>query len=199
LRRRLSEAIGITDESNFRGNPPPAPPVRETWRAPGNVVIEEGLSQMSWLGQPARAPAPNPVPREQPPEPFKPTPPVDVRRGHRRMPGVEDFPPLAQQEYRAKVGYGSQTSQDRLDGAPDEDDEPRRGLLQRIIGRARREAVEAADKSSSTLDRLRKLARPAGDPPVFWDESEAARVAARPDARTDEQSLLPVFFNRLRK
>jgi cell division protein FtsZ len=204
LRRRLSEVIAGTGESRATSiQPPPPPPQRsqreaqhETWRAPGNVVIEEGLSQLGWLGQPARTPPPEPMPhREHQPEPFRPTAPVDVRRGQRRMPDVEDFPPIAQQEYRAKVGYAPQGD----DGYEADDDEPRRGLFQRLIGRARREAVEAADRSSSTIDKLRKMARPAGDPPVFWDESEAARKAAKPDAGTDEQSLLPVFFNRLRK
>ena len=198
LRRRLSEAI-YRDEAQAprgdqRGREPARPPQRETWRAPGNVVIEEGLAHMAWLTQAPPAPASGNDSRELP-DAFRPTPPVDVRRAQRRMPDVEDFPPLAQHEYRTKVGSQPVYRNDDM-GAEDEE---RPGILQRIIGRARREASEAADRSGSTFDKLRKLARPPADSPGWLDESEASREAARPDAQPDEQSLLPVFFNRLRK
>ena len=195
VRRRLSEAIYRDEPQSQRAREPARAPQRETWRAPGNVVIEEGLAHMAWLTQAPRAPASEQDARELPDD-FKPTPPIDVRRAQRRMPDVEDFPPLAQQEYRAKSGHRP-AYRDGDHGV--DDDEERPGILQRIIGRARKEATEAADRSGSTFDKLRKLARTPTDSPGWLDESEASREAPRPDAPSDEQSLLPVFFNRLRK
>ncbi len=205
LRRRLSEAIGYGEPTDARAPAPPreAPPrpPRETWRAPGDVVIEEGFSHMTWLaqqpGQPGRARGPQGDGVMGEPESFRPAPPVDVRRAQRRMPDVEDFPPLAQREYRAKVGYASEPGAPaRHDDDDDADDAPRRGILQRIMGRARREGVDTSEQSSgSTFDKLRRLARSPVDSRGWWDESEAARA----DAPPEEQTLLPVFFNRLRK
>ena len=99
MQRRLSDAIG-TDDAREQHAPQPS---RETWRAPGNVVIEEGFSQMSWAPQQApRGTAPRRDMAMRPAQ-FIPAPPADVRRGARRMPDVEDFPPVAQREYRAKA------------------------------------------------------------------------------------------------
>jgi cell division protein FtsZ len=203
LRRRLSEAIGYEPPEARAPAPPreaaPRPP-RETWRAPGDVVIEEGFSQMTWLaqqpGQRRHARGPEDDAAGGDAESFRPGPPVDVRRAQRRMPDVEDFPPLAQREYRAKVGYGSEAGARARHDDDDADDSPRRGILQRIMGRARREGADASEQSSgSTFDKLRRLARSPVDSRGWWDESEAARA----DAPPEEQTLLPVFFNRLRK
>src|SRR5262249_35791194 len=97
MQRRLSEAI-VHDEEDARTAPPAA---SGTWRAPGDVVIEEGFSHMTWGPQRSpRTPPPTPPPSGKPAEEFVPAPPADLRRGGRRMPEVEDFPPLAQREYR---------------------------------------------------------------------------------------------------
>ena len=103
MQRRLSEAIGVNGEEPAREQH--APQSRETWRAPGNVVIEEGFSQMNW--------APQQAPRGAAPvENGNATGSSSSLRRRptcaaaaRRMPDVEDFPPVAQREYRAKAGY----------------------------------------------------------------------------------------------
>ena len=54
MQRRLSEAHRLR-----RRGPSPRiapPPQRETWRAPGNVVIEEGFSHLTWPQQSPHAP-----------------------------------------------------------------------------------------------------------------------------------------------
>jgi cell division protein FtsZ len=211
LHQRLTDAIGYNNEQRGYNNEQRMQPTlqpqahqphhapREPWRAPGDVVIEEGFSHMTWLGhQPAHAQAP---PHEVPPQvgqQFTPAPPIDVRRTRRRMPDVEDFPPLAQREYHAKAGYGSEPPP--IDEAGyDADDEPRRGLLQRIMGRARREADEDSDRSESTFDKLRRLARSPVDQQGWWDDSGARRSGAPAETSPQDQALLPVVFNRLRK
>ncbi len=115
---------------------------RELWRGPGNVVIEEAPSS---LGQPPPVRTPQPPPPLPPSEsrPFVPSPPEDVHRPmSRRVPDLEDFPPVGQREYRAKTApktdgpsyrdHAAQPSQEQKE-AP-----VRGGLLHRMIGSARR-------------------------------------------------------------
>jgi len=207
LRRRLSEAIGYGDEGEGHGlayedyegagNPPRESP-RESWRAPGDVLIEEGFSHMTWPRQPARTLADEDDAIDGDPEPFRPRPPADIRRGGRRMPDVEDFPPLAQREYRAKVGYATGARvRTSGEGVSASDDQPRRGILQRLMSLGRRaEDSDALDSQSTSFDRLRRLARAsAADDQGWWDEGEASRS----EAGAQDETLLPALFNRLRK
>jgi cell division protein FtsZ len=187
MQRRLSEAIGVNGEEPGReshGQP------RETWRAPGNVVIEEGFSQMSW--------APQHAPRGQPPVEngnatgqFIPAPPADLRRGARRMPDVEDFPPVAQREYRAKAGYVPQGGPPPAPQSTGEE-QPRRGILQRIMGRTRRDEMDDPITSNAAPD-PRRMSNSSTDD--WW---AAERDSQQQDV-TDEQAPLPEFFNRQRK
>jgi cell division protein FtsZ len=118
-----------------QGSPPPIPPSRELWRAPGGIVIEEPSPlQAPHGGRPVSS-------HEHPrvPETFSPGPPEDVYRGGRRMPEVGDFPAVAQREYRAKSGMyedGEQAFAHRYNDSPSEPAEDRGGLFQRIIGTA---------------------------------------------------------------
>jgi cell division protein FtsZ len=196
LRRRLSDAIGHREEAvegraaREAGNPP-----REPWRAPGDVLIEEGFSNMTWLAQSAHPHDAEEDAADLEHEQFKPGPPADIRRGVRRMPDVEDFPPLAQREYRAKAGYAPRgASPEDFEGA--EDDPPRRGILQRLMGRSRRaESGPSEEPQGNTFDKLRRFARSPADAYGWWDESESAR----PEAPSEEQTMPPVLFNRRRK
>ncbi|HEX4891878.1 MAG TPA: cell division protein FtsZ [Hyphomicrobiaceae bacterium] len=115
------------------GTPPPIPPSRELWRAPGGIVIEEPF-------QPPHAGRPGAV-HEHPraPENFTPGPPEDVHRGGRRMPEVGDFPAVAQREYRAKSGMYEEDGQSfahRYDDSAPQPGADRGGLFQRLIGSA---------------------------------------------------------------
>jgi cell division protein FtsZ len=181
VRRRLSAAIS----SDHGGHEPPAPGQRETWRAPGNVVIEEGFSHMSWPRQPSPQEAPEP-PR-QPTGQFIPAPPAEVRRGARRMPDVDDFPPLAQREYRAKAGTAAPPP-----AAPSADEPQRRGILQRIMGRMGREEAEDPVTSNAAPD-PRRMSNPAADD---WWAAESDSGAQEAEG---ERGALPEFFSRQRK
>jgi len=106
---------------------PPAPR-RELWRAPGGVVIEESITQ----------------PHGRAPEPEihgEPTAPPPIRHGaegdYRRMPSVEEFPPVGRREYAAKAPvYAAQKSRVQPLEPPAPPPEPPRGggLLQRLVG-----------------------------------------------------------------
>ena len=186
MQRRLSEAIGVNVEEPARGQH--APQSRETWRAPGNVVIEEGFSQMNWTPQQApRGTAP--VDDANASEPFIPAPPADLRRGARRIPDVEDFPPVGQREYRAKAGYPTQGGPPPPPGS---EEPPRRGILQRIMGRARRDEMDDPPTSNAAPDPRRMSNSTSED---WWTAERDSQ--ARDDG--DEQAALPEFFNRQRK
>ncbi|HEY8246221.1 MAG TPA: cell division protein FtsZ [Hyphomicrobium sp.] len=186
MQRRLSDAIGVSSEEGPREAH--APQQRETWRAPGNVVIEEGFSHLTWT-PPNAARAPAHESNGKAPEQFIPAPPADLRRGARRMPDVEDFPPVAQREYRAKAGYAPQG------GSPPQaasEEAPRRGILQRIMGRGRREEMYDPPTSNAAPD-PRRISNSSSDD--WW---AADRDSQAQDESGDRMSL-PEFFNRQRK
>jgi cell division protein FtsZ len=201
LRRRLSEAIGSGNSSNRSPSASsreiPAPP-RESWRAPGDVVIEEGFSHLHWLAQAAHTRArEGDVDPEQARE-FKPARPVDVRRGSRRMPQVEDFPPIAQQEYRSKVGFNEEPPPPRTPGSGlVTDGLARLGLLQRIMGRARH--PEEADPEDLAPNDYVDPYENESLAPTEGEEWWEADQASEPDASTERQNSVPAIFNRLRK
>ena len=179
LQRRLTEAIGRHGEEK------PAP--RDTWRAPGNVVIEEGFSNLNWAPQqPPRQPAAE-HPAGNASESFSPAPPADLRRGQRRMPDVDDFPAVAQREYRAKTGYP-------VPPPPpgQSEDQPRRGILQRIMGRQRRDDVNDPPTGNAAPD-PRRISNATDE--AWWSVNGDS-----PDqADSDPSTGLPEFFNRQRK
>ncbi|KAB2937894.1 MAG: cell division protein FtsZ [Hyphomicrobium sp.] len=183
MQRRLSEAIGVSGEDPAREQQ------REVWRAPGNVVIEEGFSHMSWPRQQAQ-PAGGPATGNQPTGQFIPAPPAELRRGARRMPDVEDFPPVAQREYRAKTGHAAQPTPPPPP-QPASEGGQRRGILQRIIGRARREDTDDPPTSNAAPD-PRRMSNSASDD--WW----AAERDSQGADEQDERAPLPEFFNRQR-
>jgi len=207
LHRRLSEAIGYGDEGGAyqqsdthfeqQAHEVGGSESRETWRTDGDVVIEEGLSHLSQPAQPAHA-------TEQRGSyatgvtagDFSPAPPTEIRRGTRRMPMVEDFPPVAQREYRAKVGYPTQGSSPPNPHAVEEP--PRRGLLQRILGRGKR--VDDAGRDDLYSPRFTE---PHGgaEPPVQdqgWSNT-AENHASRSRRTHEEEQEFREIFNRGRK
>lgn len=150
MQRRLVEALQHAATRNGNqtsfGTPVQGRPTREesrsrgrdSWQSPGNVTIEDGPPQLS-LGH-----VPPPLPESHRarasehershPEKFTPGPPADVKRGRRRMPDIEDFPPVAQRAYRAM-----ETAHREPHGGYDDEvswEEPRRlSLFERLAGR----------------------------------------------------------------
>jgi len=115
------------------------PPVdsRDTWAAPGGVMIEDGLQNFPPLSGPALAntpPLPNSMTYTQTSGhtyDFQPAPPAEFDRTARRMPTVDDFPPHAQKIYRSSHGSYDAEMQE----SP-----KKQGLLERLTGRGRKSA-----------------------------------------------------------
>ena len=79
---------------------------REMWQAPGSVLIEETPPP-----QPKRRPEPAlPGRSGGPSDPFVPEKTAEIRRPQRRMPEVDDFPAMAQREYRTKTAGSAEPS-----------------------------------------------------------------------------------------
>ncbi|MCL4765180.1 MAG: cell division protein FtsZ [Hyphomicrobiaceae bacterium] len=192
----LSRAIE-EDPSRSAGEPEQ----REAWRGPGDVLIEEGLPQ---LGNGALSP---PLSKAnaagaRAPGPFTPAAPVEIKRGQRRMPAVEDFPVVGQREYRAKSGWhDAGTAPQAPRGYAAEPDQPQKrpGLFSRITGFGRRAENPAPQHDRGFTQNARPVmdrAQPAHSTsarPARSDESNQSQ------SRTSEDSELPVFFHKDRK
>ncbi len=119
MQRRLADAMK-SPETAAAAPHAGAATARETWRAPGNVTIEEGLPHLQASAPPMQPPM-QPMGHSAghaaaghdydaaaagdgleftplaPSEPLRPA-------GGRRMPEVGDFPPVGQRDYHAKSG-----------------------------------------------------------------------------------------------
>ena len=158
MQRRLSEVLqqaqGPVPHSaplpqNYADVSAQQRPQRESWNAPGNVTIDEGFGQFA--GQQGRpyhaAPAQRPL-QQQPPlthSGFEAAPPAEIRRGGRRMPEVEEFPPVGQREWHAK-----NASSDSYSGGSVQ---PRQGLLGRLTGLGRRTPQATAPNQNESASR----------------------------------------------
>jgi cell division protein FtsZ len=206
--RRLSDALsreGPASGPAPTAVPPPfqqmeappytAPHAREPWRGPGNVTIEAGLPHLRSNPMPRRT-SDGATQQADGPFGFTPAPPVDMPRTQRRFPAVEDFPPVAQREYRAKSACGSDAA------APGyARNEPRRrfGFLDRLTGRHRRDGDSLESEADrATLPQLRGTHDRAHDrdtPSQAEDDSRRQRASVQ----VQEEPDLPVFFTRGRK
>jgi cell division protein FtsZ len=156
-------ASAPADRSDTVSQPPS--PSRGLWQAPGNVMIEDApeplvpgypTSRYSEAANPELArKSPNQSQLSGPQhEVFTPEMPSEIRRGARRMPDVDDFPTVAQREYRAK------SQMTGLDAAQANQSGKRPGLFERLAGMGRR-----PDDSPSTSPQQPQVApnsRPSG-------------------------------------
>jgi cell division protein FtsZ len=171
LQRRLSEALHTAPQhqaSNFApsGHAERPHSARDTWIAPGKVVVEDGLENFPPLAGNAllKTPPLPPPPHGGMNAPyFEPQPPTDIPRTSRRLPAIEDFPPQAQRQWSAHHGGPA--------ASPDSGAELRRkqGLLGRLTGFGRKVAVP---KSSSRTN------------------------VAHAYETEDDDAQMPVFFSR---
>ncbi|RUO98322.1 cell division protein FtsZ [Hyphomicrobium sp.] len=137
LQRRLAEALQGQPHQNFsqpvhneqpRGG-------RDSWVAPGNVMIEDGLENFPPLTGSALLRTP-PLPNE-PQAPFhdhrfEPQAPAEIQRASRRVPGIEEFPPQAQKEWNARQNPNARVS------SRDAEEQRKPGILGRFANLGRR-------------------------------------------------------------
>ena len=103
------------------------------------------------------------------------------------MPAVEDFPPVTQREYRAKVGYPPQDTSHAVE------DPPRRGLLRRILGRSKRaDVAQNVDPYEYRLDEPNHAAGPPAQD-HGWANSVADDVSTSRETTDAEQPFAEIF------
>jgi cell division protein FtsZ len=111
LQRRLAEALQPSQASaphNYSSSSPSeSQHSRDSWIAPGNVMVEDGLQNFPPLTGSALLRTP-PLPLAGAPgsenHSFEPQPPTEFQRTSRRLPAIEDFPPQAQKQWNAHRG-----------------------------------------------------------------------------------------------
>ena len=176
LTRALSEAMHRAADDEVENSPAE----RDRWRAADGTEFEEGPPEFGSVGSP---PAPS-ASGGQPVAPriFQPAPPIEVKRSQqRRVPDLEDFPPLGQQEYRARMGSPGNS----------EPAGPRKAsLIERLIG-VRQRSADSRNAQDGSAERPHG-ARSADDARSHPD------AANRVDGSSDDVEV-PVFFDRSRK
>ncbi|HVY41618.1 MAG TPA: cell division protein FtsZ [Hyphomicrobiaceae bacterium] len=153
MQQRLSEELGHdgmrpqdatpdntrhATEIRHASEEPRRPAGREAWRAPGGVVIEEGLPPFNSTGMPSRTAPPPLDPAAH--NGFTPGPPQPLKRERRRTPDVADLPQVAQREYHAKSAQYAEQSDDvpRAYASSAPRQAPRKkSLLQRLVAAGR--------------------------------------------------------------
>lgn len=124
-----------SDQHTHQRPAPSSPPGRETWQAPGNVVIERGYQPPPSGALPPSPTAPQPVQSAT----FRPQAPLEVRRPPaRRMPEVDEFPIVGQRAYHAGAAAPPNSPSDGRMQQPVHSDSRKPGLLAQITGRHRK-------------------------------------------------------------
>jgi cell division protein FtsZ len=109
LQRRLAEALQPSGPSGSQTNTSTvqnesSSTRRDSWIAPGNVMIEDGLENFPPLTGNAllrTPPLPHSNHSDSTSHGFEPQAPAEFQRSTRRLPAIEDFPPQAQKEWNA--------------------------------------------------------------------------------------------------
>ncbi len=209
---------------DVRNRPATAP--RETWRAPGNVMIEDGPPPLHGghmhgaPGQSVVAGHPSELMEKAPgahyghaakgagahPDTFVPAAPADVRRRSGRMPDIDEFPTVGQREYLAKTGAPG-TTPDRGPGSAHPTSDYERGnrkpsLFQRLTGLGRRgdEGDDSPSRGAALSDHQGGGYPEKASPDRGWAPSGPLPTRSEsPPRKTQDGVELPVFFSRERK
>ncbi len=179
---------------------------RETWQAPGNVVIERGY-QPPTSGP---TPLPPPLPQAAAKEPggFQPQAPNEVRRpAGRRMPEVDEFPVVGQRAYFASAAGQKETRPaQRTAGAGGDENlqqsagiERRRpGFLERITGR-RRQGGDSQERAHPGSQGGVTDANATGSDGNAQSAQSGASGPADVAAKNAEHIEIPMVFGRNKK
>ena len=198
----LAQALAKSGE--FSGHPlphPHAPRDPQIWRGPGDVAIQRGLPQLGLPAapvQPSQSMANGHQP--QPFEPFSPRQTTDAQRPQRRMPEVEDFPPVGQREYRARTNPPDSGSAvgPRVYKAPAVAAVRKPGLFERLTGLGRRQNESKGFANTTYPQAPAQSGQYGGGQMANGSRTTSARGASAASTQTGEDAELPVFFNRER-
>ncbi len=180
----------------------PAPGSRETWQAPGNVLIERGYQPL-----PSGATPPPPPPPTADPTAFRPQPPSEVRRPPaRRIPDVDEFPVVGQRAYYAGTGMEDDRSRPQHASPLGDDNlqhsaagERRRpGFFERITGRHRKASDSRSAEAENVSMRNEYATGGRGRGNASMGAGARHGTAPEPEA-ADESIELPMFFGKNRR
>jgi len=172
---------------------------RETWQAPGDVLIEEGRPELPTPAVDHHGVRSDEALGDQspmPPSGFKPQPPREMPRSGRRMPDIGDFPQVGQREFHAKAeGQGQPAA-----GPARNSGEPQRkpSLFQRWTGFGRQQADSDDRPGESDERRLSRTAQ------HNYDDHNARRGSGHDNfdpnhSGSRQNPELPEFFDRKRR
>ncbi len=177
--------------------PGQAPPPREQtiWQAPGDVRIQHNLPP---IGLPATPMQLSPQPQAATAESFAPRRTQELPQQLRRMPEVDDFPPVGQREYRARAASpdtASAVGPRVYHGAPAAP--PRKpGLFERLTGRARRDSESPQARSAVYPQAALRGEHPGTATTKPGAGSRAQSDAQRASSGQPQDAELPALFNR---
>lgn len=186
-------AASYSDQQAAQRTAPPPAPGRETWQAPGNVMIERGYQppQSGTLASPPRAPQPVEAAT------FHPQPPQDVRRPPaRRMPEVDEFPIVGQRAYHA--GSGVPAAGDGRMQQPFGAETRKPGLLARITGRHRKPSDSYNEVSQQGERDMPRKSTTSSQQSVKMTHADV-RATSESNGTVGEGVDLPMVYGRTRR
>jgi cell division protein FtsZ len=206
LQQRLTAALQHAPPGSPTRGSGPAPDTSrgrntESWRGPGNVVIEDGPPQLQGATPP---PLPQGYATAYDQGTFAPQPPSEVRRQAPRRPHeADEYLPAAEYGHRPPEGShaeGPPPHQPASRGYPQQHPEPRRrmGLFERITGRVR----GASDSDTRQRDMYDPYAQDVRGDAASRGEHPGREHHPHPVNQHENHSQdaqIPVFFRERRK
>jgi cell division protein FtsZ len=165
--------------------------VQITEFAPGTIAGAYAQSPVDYAAEPYTPP--------QAPVQFTPAPPVQTRRPTRRMPGIEDFPPIGQRDYHSKTQGSGAAPHVYAESSPRPSEPKKRGFFERLTGRAKRVPdSHDSERSRAAPDQRNPTS---SDRSYTVGENESARRSGwlENEPQRSEKPELPVFFSRSRR
>jgi cell division protein FtsZ len=182
-------------------HPAPSPVAREPsiWQAPGNVTIQQRLPSLGAapaMGPPAAQAFPE---SQSASETFTPRPTQELQQP-RRMPVVDDFPPVGQREYRARTGAPESQSGagPRVYKSDTEPSGRKPGLFERLTGLGRGNGDSRQTAAGSYPQAAARGAQSTAETPVAGSTHRPHHEVHKASSKPIQQPALPVFFNRER-
>ena len=176
----------------------PAPP---SWHTGDDVEITE-LAPGTLSGPYTHAASdyvPHAAPAQPAMETFAPAPPAQVRRPPRRMPDLDEFPPVGQREYHAKTQRPGSSPHVYAEPASPPAEPKKRGFFERLTGRSKRDADSRV--TGGERDAFNARQRPDGERSyTVGGNSDARRNGwLETEPQRQEKPELPVFFSKSRR
>jgi cell division protein FtsZ len=179
--------------------PLPAAHEPSIWQAPGNVTIQQKLPSLGLPSASNQTVTQAPATTKPLSEPFTPRPTQELQQP-RRMPEIEDFPPVGQREYRARAatpvsqsGAGPRVYKGQA--APSG---RKPGLFERLTSLGRGSSDSRQTAVGSYPQAASRAPQSTAGTPVAGSTQRPHHEPHKGSNKHTQQSELPVFFSRER-